>query len=416
MKRITLRAQLIIVSLIAIIITCFSMLFVLPQALTPFYEKNIYQLLEEPIKYIKSNQLDVNTKTAFIILDDKTIIYSNNYEKIITDITPNNFVNYANANYGKIVTTSNTYYYRTGTLNDEKIILIRDDSYIKEQKSSFTSTIFPTIIMIFLFIISLLILYSEYISRKINKIKTKIDNIDNESFDHNFKFKLDDELNSLNNSIENTRKFIKQKEKYKNNMFQSISHELKTPIMVISSYIEAINDEVVEKDEALKVIKEETSILNDKVSSILTLNKINYLKGQTDKEIVDVYIKKIVDEIISKLKIVRSDVIFDIHIKKSTHYRGTINDWYVILNNILSNFIRYAKTKITVIAKNDCMILSNNGEKIEDELLPILFEPYKLGKKGKTGLGLAITKDLLNLFGYTITAKNTKIGVRFEIR
>lgn len=416
MKRITLRAQLIIVSLIAIIITCFSMLFVLPQALTPFYEKNIYQLLEEPIKYIKSNQLDVNTKTAFIILDDKTIIYSNNYEKIITDITPNNFVNYANSNYGKIVTTSNTYYYRTGTLNDEKIILICDDSYIKEQKSSFTSTIFPTIIMIFLFIISLLILYSEYISRKINKIKTKIDNIDNESFDHSFKFKLDDELNSLNNSIENTRKFIKQKEKYKNNMFQSISHELKTPIMVISSYIEAINDEVVEKDEALKVIKEETSILNDKVSSILTLNKINYLKDQTDKEIVDVYIKEIVDEIISKLKIVRSDVIFDIHIKKSTHYRGTINDWYVILNNILSNFIRYAKTKITVIAKNDCMILSNDGEKIEDELLPILFEPYKLGKKGKTGLGLAITKDLLNLFGYAITAKNTKTGVRFEIR
>ena len=160
MKRITLRVQLIIVSLIAIILTCFSMLFVLPQALTPFYEKNIYQLLEEPIKYIKSNQLDVNTKTAFIILDDKTIIYSNNYEKIITDITPNNFVNYANSNYGKIVTTSNTYYYRTGTLNDEKIILICDDSYIKEQKSSFTNTIFPTIIMIFLFIISLVILYS----------------------------------------------------------------------------------------------------------------------------------------------------------------------------------------------------------------------------------------------------------------
>src|SRR5574344_1246318 len=48
-----------------------------------------------------------------------------------------------------------------------------------------------------------------------------------------------------------TRIALKDKEAYKNNMYQTMSHELKTPIMVISSHVEAAEDNIIEKDTAL---------------------------------------------------------------------------------------------------------------------------------------------------------------------
>ena len=63
------------------------------------------------------------------------------------------------------------------------------------------------------------------------------------------------------------------KEEYKNSMYQSLSHELKTPIAVISSYVEAANDKVVPYEEAIKTIDDEIKILSKDVSRILELNK-----------------------------------------------------------------------------------------------------------------------------------------------
>ena len=57
------------------------------------------------------------------------------------------------------------------------------------------------------------------------------------------------------------RKEINSKEEYKNNMFQNLSHELKTPISVISSYVEAANDKVITETEALKTIEDEIKVL-----------------------------------------------------------------------------------------------------------------------------------------------------------
>ena len=47
-------------------------------------------------------------------------------------------------------------------------------------------------------------------------------------------------------------------------MFQTMSHELKTPVMVISSHIEAIEDDIIDKNKAIEGNKSETENLNQK--------------------------------------------------------------------------------------------------------------------------------------------------------
>ena len=66
-------------------------------------------------------------------------------------------------------------------------------------------------------------------------------------------FKINDEVNSLIKSVEDMRIEINTKEEYKTNMYQSLSHELKTPIAVITSYVEAASDKVIPYEDAIKL-------------------------------------------------------------------------------------------------------------------------------------------------------------------
>ena len=199
-------------------------------------------------------------------------------------------------------------------------------------------------------------------------------------------------------------------------MFQTLSHELKTPIMVISSHIEAIEDDVIDKNKAMEVIKNETENLNKKLSLMLQLNKVNYLKSSEKYELEDVELKLIVEKIVEKLKVMRNDIEFKLEIDDNIKYKGDKENWEIVFNNILTNFMRYADKEIVIRINKEKIELENDGEKIEENTLDKIFDTYTMGNKGKTGLGLAIVKQTLELFGYKIKAENLEKGVRFIIK
>ena len=89
--------------------------------------------------------------------------------------------------------------------------------------------------------------------------------------------------------------------------------------------------------------------------------------------------------------------------------------WETILDNLLQNFMRYAKTTIKITAKQNKLILYNDGENIDEDFLAGIFTPFRKGIKGEFGLGLSIVKKTLNMIGYDIVIKNDKKGVSFII-
>ncbi len=416
-KKNKLSKQLLFMVGIAFLILFLALGVVLPKMIIPVVESSLYSHLSEPLKMVDTdmdNKL-LNTEVAYLyIFDDGTIMTSSNLHSIIKvkdiNIIISNFTN----QHGKFRYKGKDYYYYSMNEENIKKIALSNDTYINKVKANILGTIFPIMLLTFILIASALVLWSYLIVRKIEKLKNKIDNIDNEDYNHRIDFKVDDELRSLYLAIEDMRIGLINQEKYRNQMYQNISHDFKTPLSVIKSYIEAVEDDVEKPEEALKVIKEQTNKLDQKVHSLLYLNKLDYLKD-SQVEVVDVDMENIIKSEVDKFKFNRKDVKFVLDIDKKSKFVGTTDAWETILDNILSNFMRYAKSEIKITVKGNRIVLYNDGDKINEDFLEGIFTPFRKGIKGQFGLGLSIVKKTLNMMDYDIVIKNEKKGVSFII-
>ena len=402
---------------VAFLLLFISLGAILPRLLIPVAESNIYNYLREPLK-IYDNDADIkieDTEIAYIYVSDNNIATSINIKDVIKYDDINDIISKMDKEYGKLIYNHNIYYYYT-IKNDNIIkIAITNNNYINRAKTSILSAIFPLLLGTFLLIGLMLVFWSTMVVKKIEKLKNKIDNIDNPDFNHKIDFIVDDEIRSLSLALEDMRLSLINQEEYRNQMYQNISHDFKTPLTVIKSYIEAVEDGVESESTALSTIKVQTNKLEQKVHSLLYLNKLDYLKNSkiNSNELVDM--EKIIKEEVEKFKFHRKEIKFNTYIDEKSKYYGSVENWETILDNLLSNFMRYAKTEIKITAKQNKLILYNDGEQIDNDFLEVIFTPFRKGIKGEFGLGLSIVKKTLNIMGYDITIKNEKKGVSFII-
>lgn len=420
-ENMSLNKQLVYVTLVALLICLIIMGIVLPRFLKPFYEISIYEHLKQPAKYIDPSTNKMGEDIAFIIITKSGAVYtSDNLNTLLQNLGYKEILKYAGSSEtkGKFEYNNVTYYYLWGEKNGAKNLIITDDSSIKSQEKSLSSIIIPTMIATITVTVALLFTWSQYVLGKIKKLEKKTKSLITGEKVEGREFIIDDELNELNNTIEQVDKELKQKEEYKNMMFQNLSHELKTPISVIQSYLEGKNDGIVTNEETLKIIEEETNTLAGQVETILQINKIDYMKNSRAYKDSITNIKETILNSVEKHRLIRKDIDYIITFdesEKNNVFRGTQEMWQSVVDNILSNFVRYADKRIKIIIENNTIIFENDGEKLKQEMLDRIFLPYVKGNKGQSGLGLSIVKKIVNVFAYDITAENMDTGVRFVI-
>ena len=125
--------------------------------------------------------------------------------------------------------------------------------------------------------------------------------------------------------------------------------------------------------------------------------------------------EEIIKTEVEKFKFHRKELNFIVEYDKKSQFVGTVENWETILDNLLGNFIRYATTTIKITAKQNKLILYNDGDNISNDYLEGIFTPFRKGIKGQFGLGLSIVKKTLNIMNYDITINNEKKGVSFII-
>ncbi len=418
-RKTKLSHQLIALIGLAFVILFISLGIILPKMLIPVAEKNIYTYLSEPLKFVGNNRIDeslLNTEVAYLYIVNDQVATSENINQVININDTNKLLSYINDDYGKFSYNHDTYYYYTITKDKIKKIAISNDSYINETKTAILSAIFPIVLSTCLLIGLMLVVWSSFIVKKIEKLKDKIDHIDSLDYNHNINFEIDDEIKSLALAIEDMRISLINQEEYRNQMYQNISHDFKTPLTVIKSYIEAVEDNVEDSNTALQIIKQQTNKLEQKVHSLLYLNKLDYLKNSKNVENKLVDMEQIINSEVEKFKFHRKEINFITDIDKKSKYYGTMEHWETIFDNLLSNFMRYANTTIKITAKQNKLILYNDGDHIDDDFLEGIFTPFRKGIKGEFGLGLSIVKKTLNIMNYDIIIKNEKKGVSFIIK
>ncbi|WP_051280324.1 HAMP domain-containing sensor histidine kinase [Anaerovorax odorimutans] len=227
-----------------------------------------------------------------------------------------------------------------------------------------------------------------------------------------------DEIGMLAKSLEDMRNSLKIAEERDRQFLQSTSHDLKTPVMVIKGYAQSILDGISIDSEkpAAEVIKLEADRLERKITQILRLNTLEHsLDYNENWDIVS--IDRILKSLVSKFKVIRPELHWNLEIKEA-EIKGDAEALLIAFENILENQMRYAENEINISINNDEhieVIISNDGPKINRDNPMELFDAYKKDKDGKFGLGLAITKKVLDAHNGRITAYNIENGVAFKI-
>lgn len=413
-----LSRQLLLVIAIALTIILISLGIVLPRTLYPVYEQNLYDYLKQPLELVNETVKDnpISNEIGYIYIYNNIITASDNIFSIIDIENVGSITKYFNEKYGKFIYKGQKYYYYSDYDEGVRRIALTDDTYIKNAREDSIHSIFP-IVFITLFVVSLLlVVWGSSVVKKIERLKQKIDHIEDDNFDHRVLESTNDEIRSLELAIEDMRLSLKKQEEYRNQMYQNISHDFKTPLTVIKSYVEAVEDQVEDIETALPIIKEQTLKLENKVHSLLYLNKLDYIKDMNLISLDEVNIQKIIEESVQKFKYRNKELEFKVINSSNAKFYGTVDSWETIIDNLLNNAIRYAKKEIKITVKKNQIIVYNDGPNIDDDLIDSIFSRYRKGIKGEFGLGLSIVKKTLQMMGYDITVKNhNKKGVSFVI-
>lgn len=410
--------QLLGVTLIMFMTIYISVSIILPKTLIPIYEKNIYSYLKNPLDVVRNdfNDSKIESSIAYIYVNGENTYTSSNLKNIL-DLETEQILNKIKDESGKFNYHKKTYYYSTKKDSNGYKVAITDDSYIREMRTDLLRTLFPVLMITLLLILSIVAWWSQSIAEKISKLKEKVDNLDNDNYTEKSNFKVDDELKVLSNAIDDMKLTLQKGEEYKNQMYQNISHDFKTPLTVIKSYIEAIEDGIEDEKNGLKIIKQEINKLEIKVHSLLYLNKLTYIKDMENYKSGNINVVDVLESSVKKFKVTRPDIKWQIDILDTkTTFKGSKDMWEAIIDNILSNFIRYAEKEVKITVKNHRITLFNDGPNIDETILNDMFTPYKKGIKGQFGLGLSIVKRTLSLLGYEVIAKNEKKGISFIIK
>lgn len=411
--------QLITIGFVVCLIIFMTLGVLLPRILMPVYENNIYQYLKQPLELIdyEIDSSSVNSTVAYLyVTSEGEMISSENLSKIIS-LKPEQIFKMIGKEYGKFKYRGTTYYYNTSYNKYVTKISITDDSYILEMKRDILYTIFPIIFLTVVLIAALLIFWSRRLVLKIEHLKHKVDNLSNDGYPVGYHYNDEDELMTLSLALDHMHEKLKEEEAYKNQMYQNISHDFKTPLTVIKSYIEAIDDGVQEPEAGFDIIKQQVDKLESKVHSLLYLNKLTFIKDSKNYQEEHTDVAQVTQKSIQKFKMIEPSISWKIEMKdKHTVYRGSEDMWEAVMDNMLQNFTRYAKKEVKITFRKGSIQLYNDGPNIDPNILNDIFTPYKKGINGQFGMGLSIVKKTLALCQYEIRVKNEKKGVSFMIK
>lgn len=213
-------------------------------------------------------------------------------------------------------------------------------------------------------------------------------------------------------------KTIESAQEIRQSFFQNASHELKTPLMAIQGYAEGIHTGVLPVRESAGVILEESDRMTELIEELLALSKIDSAQAKPKFQETDVteIIKSVAYSFAPAFENGQKELKTDLC--DETMVSCDEKQMRKVVSNLISNAFKFCKTTVTVkcaaVNGKARITISDDGEGIAKEDLPHVFERFYTGRKGNTGIGLALTKEIIGFHEGEIRAYNQN-GAVFEI-
>ena len=203
-----------------------------------------------------------------------------------------------------------------------------------------------------------------------------------------------------------------RQERERREFVSTVSHELRTPLTTMNSYIEALEEGVINDKELapqfIDTIHKETTRMIRMVNELMQLGKMDIKEEHYDKEFID--INKLIEQISDRFELTHPEKNFIKYIPKTPIFvEGDQDKLTQMFDNIMNNAIKYSPNgkNITVRVRQNYnhnrVSISIKDEGVGIPLVHIdkIFNRfYRVDKSrqrtmGGTGLGLALAKNIV---------------------
>lgn len=267
--------------------------------------------------------------------------------------------------------------------------------------------------------------YSKMISRPLLNINNLTKDMASLDFSKKLEVRGNDEISELSKNInelsENLEKNInelksdvekeREQERKRREFIATISHELKSPITIISGQLEGMIYNIGpfrDRDKYLKKTYDTTKELQNLVKEILSISKIESYEFKAN--ISNFNLSNLIFEILESQSyfIKEKEMILETKIEDNLIVKADKNLIKKAITNIINNAIKYSPKKelikVNCFADNDIRLqIINTGVMIDKDEIIKIFDPfYRVEKSrnrqtGGTGLGLYIVNTIINM-------------------
>ena len=301
----------------------------------------------------------------------------------------------------------------------DAIVLLNDTGVLRE----FVRSVFSVqLAVITTLTIVLGIVASIWMSYRMTRPLTQLEEATRKVGQHNLSYRVEEsgtaEMIALANAFNGMAAELESAELRRQNLLADVSHELRTPLTVLQGNLRSALDDVSTlQPSQIAKLYDHTRQLNRLINDLHDLAQAE--ANRLSLNIAPINLGDLVTQAGELFAPLAEDS--DLHITVDTPSRATTVNGdrarlMQILQNLVANALRYAKSEIRLSIQSDpkttTLMIEDDGMGIEPEHLEHIFDRFyradssRTRQTGGTGLGLAIVKSLVEAHGGTINAES----------
>lgn len=232
-------------------------------------------------------------------------------------------------------------------------------------------------------------------------------------------------FNEMSEKLEDSFHKLQEAERLKRELVANISHDLRTPLSSIRSFVEALQDHIIEDEivfqQYLKTIQLETDRLSDLIDDLFQLSHLESGVGNFTPE--HCHLDNLIVEVLQNQYVQLEKYRMEVHVDLPEDLPPVFimpDQIKRVMINLIQNAIQYstAETFIRIEARSFNngfvkVVITDQGEGIPEQELKRIFDRfYRVEKSrnkrhGGSGLGLAIARSIIEHHGGEIGAEST---------
>lgn len=242
---------------------------------------------------------------------------------------------------------------------------------------------------------------------------------------------LEKKLNDVKNKLEKRARDAQEAEQRKNDLVVYLAHDIKTPLTSIIGYLSLLDEArdmpIEQKEKYVAITLEKSNRLEQLINEFFDITRFNLQSIVLEKDLIPLnyMLMQVADEFYPLLAPKGQKAVVKIDEEINIYADG--HKLARVFNNILKNAIAYSDSNSTIeiSAKSEnnqtYISFTNTGKTIPPEKLNMIFEKfYRLDnarstQTGGAGLGLAISNEIVQAHGGTITATSNNGKTVFTV-